>query len=779
LTDLRAALRGLARDRAFTFFCVLALALGLGLNGSLLVLSRAFLLRPGPVRDPGTLVEVLDDSREGAKGDREGSTTAYAAVRELPEFVAVALAPCRSFELRWRVGDGLRKVQAMEASSEYLEVVGMRPFLGRNFRPEESGLLSDGQVAMVSHRFWREALKGRPDVLGQALVLDGKARTVVGVLPPGFEGHRLDLGMEVLVSSKVEVLPALEGGRYMTGVLARLRPGASLGQVRARLRNLPWSSHYTLDAQPYQPLPTLLGARLTRGLALLHGAGLLILGIALCNVLALQSARMQRRKSEWALRLALGAGGRQLLRLLLLENLVLASLAGLAGWALSAVSTPFLDALQAVLPYPPKVRVAFGLLSAAATFLSALGLGLLLALAGTLQARRRDLGRPLEEGGTRTGRLGVRGSLVAVQAALSLVLLCTCALSLRDLRRQLDIPLGYALEDRFQLSCDPRGANRPWRDLEPLMPLLRARLGALPGVKTTALSMGGAPMVQGVRIRENGGRWVHCTPELPELLAMRPVKGRGLEVTDTDQGRVLVDESMARILWPGQPALGLHAGLDGQPLEVVGVVETPRMEGPTRPLTPVLFMPVTRVGTASRFPFETLTLHLPGSPRGTVDAIRATAREVLGALPFEFSSLEGLRDEQLAQPRRLLLLSGVLGALALGLSLCGLYGLAAHLAEARQRELGIRVVLGAGPGRILAALAKGSLLPVVPGLLAGAGLSLAVSRLLVSQTPGFAGLDAHLLVASCLTLAIAAALACLFPALRAVRVNPAEALRSE
>ena len=777
IQDLRFAFRSILREKGLALFSILSLALGLGLNGSLLVLSRTFLLSPAPVANPGTLLEVIDEKGDPAKDDLLGSTTAFAAARELPEFESVALASSRAYKVGWRGGDGIQDIQGMDASAEYLALVGIRPYLGRGFLAEESAPGRDAKVVLVSYRFWKQGLQGRKDILGQALTLDGQLRTVVGVLPPGFGGHRLDMGADVMLSANYEILPAMEGNRLMSAVLARLRPGVTLAMARARLASLPWSTDSHLDLQPYHVLPPVLRGRLTRGLAGLHGAAFMLLAIAVCNVLAIQGARLHKRKPELALRVALGARSGHLLRLLLAEHLLLAILAGLVALGLAAGSSPFLEALQAILPYPPKIRLSLGLWSAGATFGLALLVGVILTFAATWQTKRLELAHPLQEAGLHSTATRARGVLVAVQAALSLALLSSATLCLRDLRRQMDIPLGYELKDRFELTCDPRGANRPRSELAPLMAPLRERITALPGVRATALTVN-APMGKGMMLRMAGGQLMLCTHEMPSLLGLKIAEGRSIEGADEDHERVLVNALLAGRLWPGQAPLGRHAGPFSQ-MEVVGVFQPVSFDGPNRPPIPVLIKPVSREEAMFHAPFDTLMLHLPGSPLAVRNAVRSAARDVLRELPFTLDSIEDLRDERIAQPRQLLFLSALMGALALVLSLCGLYGLATHLAEHRKRELGIRVALGAGPGRILAVLAKGSLLPLVPGMAAGVGLSLAVSRILVGQNEGFAGIDPVLLAWTCLVLSLAAALACLIPAIRTALVDPAETLRSE
>ncbi len=777
--DLRSALRGLARDRAFTLFSVLALALGLGLNGSLLVLSRAFLLRSAPVAAPEALLEIHDLSRTPGPNDAEGSNSAFEAARNLPEVAMIGMAH-EPRPRSWNRPDGLESVQVAEVSDGYLPVCGIQPFLGRGFQAGETWLRKPPALAVVSHRFWKTRLQGRGDVLGSLLPLNGADATIVGVLPQRFEGHQFNRGAEVLVPCQDWPFPATHPVRGWAQVLVRLRSGVTAEQLKARLSILPWADGWHMDVKPYQPMPPILRAKLGRGLAGLHAASLLILTIGVANVLALQTARLHRRRPDLALRAALGASGGSIFRMVLIENLVLAGLAGIAALGLALASGPFLQALQALLPYPPKVHLAFGFWAAGAT----LGLALLLgaALAGLvhLQVRRMDLGSPLKGAGTRATGTRTRGLLVAGQAALALVLLSASALCLKDLRQQLSIPLGFELKGRYLVQMQPSKVGRKEAELAPLLDPSLTRLKGLPGVTGVALGrglpMGGLTLMGG---RAFSAYYMTGEAGTLALLGVRPLQGRALEAGDEDRRRIVVSLRYAEVKWPGESPLGKRNEMRDGDQEVVGVVPDLRLAGPTGAERPFSFVPMHRQSALTEQPHATILVRAEGAPRTVKTALKAALGTILNGVPFTVECLEDLRDEQLAQPRQLLLLSAVMGALALILSLCGLYGLAAHLAEARKRELGIRVVLGAGPGRILAVLAKGSLLPLVPGLAAGAGLSIAASRLLVSQSAGFAGIDGAVLVWSCLALSLAAALACLLPALRAARIQPMAALRSE
>lgn len=783
LHELLQSLRSLARDRAFTLFSILALALGLGLNGSLLVLSRTFLMRPAPVTAPETLLEVKDISNEDPKPiDRKsGSSSAYYGLHQLPPFSETALASVPRTKT-WNGSDSLKPVQIMRITHEYLPLLGIQPYLGRSFQQNETEAGSTEKVAILSHPFWRMNLNSQRDVIGTIVTVEGMAYTVVGVLPSGFEGHSLSEGVDIFLPWQEQVISPTESYRATCTVLTRLRPGIPLKQAKTALATLDWGKKFHLELHSYQPLPGTIHRKLSRGLAGLHSAALLILGIGLANVLSLQTARLQRRRHELALRTALGAKPSQLFRMILGENLMLSLLAGGAAILLAILAAPLLEAIQALLPYPPKVHVTFGLWTTGATLLLALLLGTLLACFVYLQARRMDLGSPLKEGRTLTVGWRLRGLLVATQAALALVLFCSASLYLKDLRRQLNIPFGLEIQDRYLLKCEPGKVGRQDSELLPTLPVLQERLRQIPGVKELAMNQGGpiegfTAAIAGIKGAPTTFLLV-ATHNLPSLMGMKLQEGRFLEPGDENQPRVLISAEYAQQRWPGETALGKTYDFL-TPMEVVGVLKSTRFEGPTVQPQSFVLAAASRLDPLNHRPLANFTIRAQGPSNAIKVAIRDAARAELKDIPFTLNSLEELRDEKLSQPRRLFFLSAIMGAVALLLSLCGLYGISAHLAESRQRELGIRVVMGAGPGRILTILAKGSLLPLVPGLAAGSLLAITTSRVLVHQGESFPPLDAPVLLIACLLFSIAAALACLFPALRTSRMQPSEALRSE
>jgi putative ABC transport system permease protein len=297
-------------------------------------------------------------------------------------------------------------------------------------------------------------------------------------------------------------------------------------------------------------------------LAGLHLAALLILAIALANVLALQTARFHRRRPEMAMRSALGAQGDQLFRLILMESLLLTGLAGAVALLFAACSMPMLQAIQALLPNPPKVHISFGLWSAGATLLLSLCVGVVLALLQFPQVR--DLGEfsPLKEAGGRTSGTRVRGLLVAVQAALALVLLCSASLCLADMRHQVAIPLGMDLRNLYLLELHPREVGRRYSDLKPFLAPLQERLRTLPHVRGVAMSLGGP--VRGAGILCGDSPLLLATHDLPSILGIPLQEGRSLEAGDENQGRLLVSETFARKRWPGESPLGKRLVLLGK-----------------------------------------------------------------------------------------------------------------------------------------------------------------------------------------------------------------------
>lgn len=789
IQELKQSFRSLLRDRAFTFFSVLALALGLGLNGSILVLSRNFLLQSAPVKNPKNLFEVMDiwsSSTPETERELKGSATAYMELKRLTLFQDVCLSNLRH-QVFNHAADRHQEIQVLEATHEYLSLMGIRPYLGRFFEAGETGIgAPKPDITVIGHRFWITHLNGRPDVLGSRVSIDGKAHTVIGVLPKGFEGHGFNLGADLMVPYAFDrTFAPLDGNRHPVTVHARLKSGGSVQQARTALSALEWHKDARLELRPYSPMPSVLHRKLSRGLAGLHGAAFLILAIALANVFALQTARIGRKRHEWALRQALGASSRTIWRLVLLENLLLKLMAGGAAIWLAALANPLLEAIQAILPYPPKVHIAFNLWTGAMTLLASLFLGVLLSVFVHWQIRRIPLNQPLSEGRTMTGGTRLRGLLVGLQAALTLVLLTSAGLCLKDLKRQWDIPLGMDIQDRYLLQVQPEKRGKGHGDLMPLLPVLKRRLQDTHTIKAVALNQGGPLQGFSMKFSDLRGKASYfsaCNAAFPTLMGMQLKEGRPFESSDEDQPRVLVSEAYAREHWPGESALGKVFNHPGKDYEVVGVLKGIRFEGPTSNRESFVLAAASLNDTVfsdGKRSLNNVTLRASGPAKAAKAAIDAAAKAELQGIPFELHRLEELRDEKLAQPRQLFFLSAVMGVLALLLSLSGLYGLSAHIAQSRQKELGLRVVLGATPMRILGVLGKGSLLPLVPGLTAGSLLAFGASKWLVSQNEGFSGLSVSVLLMTALILAFAAALATLVPAIKAMRQNPAEALKGD
>ncbi|MBX6363369.1 MAG: ABC transporter permease [Gemmatimonadetes bacterium] len=814
--EIRFALRALRKRPGFTAVAVLTLGLGLGANLSIFSLVDAALLRPpAAVREPERLVTLWTSD---FSGPRYGGTSypdyeAIAAAADV--FAGVAASSPRPLSLAGVAGS--ERLFGEIVSANYFDVLGVRPALGRFFLPQEAGAAGGHPVVVLGWGLWQRAFGGSRDVIGRTVRLSGVPLTVVGVAPPGFRGSIRGLALEVWVpfSADRALLGFRPEGRGDRGlfVTARLRPGVTVAEAQARLDLIARQLHaaYAQEWTDVRGRPRVLTAvpeRLSRVppmargpvvgfMALLMAIVAIVLLIACANVANLLLARAAGRQREVAIRLALGATRRRLVRQLLVESLLLA----LAGGALGVLVARWTTALLAGFHPPIDVPLALDLRVDGAV----LGFGLLLSvatavafgLAPALRVTRPDLVPALrDEGSTvRAGgrRFGLRNLLVIGQVAGSLVLLVAGSLFLRTLRQATRIDAGFDPENlllvAFDLTAeryDPARAADFYRRLE-------ERVSALPGVRAVTLAQW-VPLgldfarrglvVEGYQARpgedlEQGFNVVG--DDYFRTLGTRIVRGRALDERDHAGAplAVVVNESFARRYWPGADPLGKHIGWegpDGRMAEVVGIAQDGKYRSLGEEPRPYFYIAAAQVDARD------LTLHVrtAGDPRALVPAVRAAVRELAPGLPI--AKLTTLREQVAVSllPQRLAaVVLGVLGAGALLLAVVGLHGVVAYAVSLRTRELGIRVALGARPADIQRMVLADGMRLVAIGAAVGLALALAASRLLRGFLLGGDGADPVAFVAVPLLLAGVALVSAYIPARRAGRVDPMEALRVE
>ncbi|MGE0461954.1 MAG: ABC transporter permease [Vicinamibacterales bacterium] len=821
LGDLRVGVRQFVRRPGFAAAAIATLALGVGLNTTLFSVVNAMLFRETAVSDPGRLVEIYS----GVSQDIPQFSTSYPdflAIREGAE--ALSGVAGHAF-VRGILTIGDRPVLATgEAVTDgYFETLGVRLAQGRPILAEDNASSGSAPVIVISHGLWQRRLGGRADVVGTSIRLSGIAYAVIGIAPPAFTGTMPGLAPEFWVPAVHVDRLAVSGPTASTGpasgrprleqrgarwlfVKGRLADGASVEQARAQIETIfgrlrtqypdtndkVTSSVVPITAIRFHPM---LDGYVRAASAMLMAAVGLVLLVACANVASMLLARGTARRRELAIRAAVGAGRGRLLRQLLTENLVLAITGGAVGtlvawWAGRALTSVGADVLPMGIAFDFSVDTTVLLFSVLVTGMAALAAG----LAPAWSASTPELVPALKEGTGGFGRrrrISLRDALVVGQLALSLVLLVAGALLGRGLLVARSTDAGFDADHvamlSFNLQMNGYDVDRAVAFRDRAVQALRA----LPGV--TAVSPASrlplAPDITMEAVRVQG----HHTPEDEPtpidaanvgadyftVVGVPILEGRAFSADDEAQGRrvTIVNETMAKQYWPGQPAVGQRIypdGYDQPPLEVIGVARDHKVHS---------------VGEAPR-PYLHLT---PTRSQGISLAIRTSA-PAAGALPMLRQALLAMEPDiiftedvaatevvatTMAPTRIGALLMGAFGALALLLAAVGLYGVIAYAVSLRTREVGIRLALGAERAQVLwMMLRQGGRLALV-GIALGAVASAGVGRLLDSLLYGVSGFDPAAYGAAAAVLLAVAALANVVPALGAARIDPVRALRNE
>ncbi len=807
IQDARWAFRGLSKEPAFAAVAVLTLALGIGACTAMFSLAQAVLLRQLPFQAPERLVWIENDLPGGTLSHRTSRADDFLEWRAQAKSFEALAAYHAFFQLsRYSLaGAGeAQAVQGVRVSQDFLGVLGVRPVLGRGFSEEECAL--NGRPAVIlSYGFWR-SLGGAADAVGRPLVVNGQTATIVGVLPPS-----ADLDVLFSPGTRVELLLPLpltrdlgtREGNTLFGI-GRLKSGVSVEQaqqelavINARIREL--------DPDRRAQGGAGFGARVTLlddhvrdafrpAFALLSGAVLCVLLIACVNLSNLLLARANRRRQEFAVRSALGAGRWRIVRQTLTESLLLSSAGGVIGvlgaslavLPLGRLRTFSLPLLRSVSIDSATIVVAVALSCAAA---------LLCALLPALQLSRRDPSAALHEAGSRgasgTGSAWIRRVLVVAETALGCVLLVGAGLLIRSFVGVLQVDHGFEPERALAWRVDASRGSASLAERVALCDRLAGRVSAVPGVESVgwsdSLPLG---MVRAWTVLAAGGV-SYARDSLPTasvwivdqryMQAMRMPLRAGRYFDDHDSGDsrrvMIVSDAMGRAFWTGRDPVGQTAALsDGREYTVVGVVaDVPH--GLEKAPQPDMYL---NMRQTDLWATAQLVVRARRTPAALVADVRAAMKEVDSALASnEFTTLDDLLDRAIA-PRRLT--TGLLSSfslLALLLAALGLYGVVAYSTSQRTREVGTRMALGAQPGDVMRLVVGEGLRLAGAGAAVGLAAAFFGARLIQSQLFGVAPTDPATFAASGLLLVAVATLASWVPARRAAKVDPMVALRCE
>jgi putative ABC transport system permease protein len=811
--DLRYASRALRRTPGFTIAAVAALALGIGATTTIFTVVNGVLLRPLQYEAPDRLANIWNDLGEGAQSLPAVSPLDFRDYkqrsRSFEDFAAAAEGNVAN--LRGNLtGDGEpERADVVTVTANFFPLLGVRPMLGREFLPEEE-VVNGPHVVMLSHRLWERRFAADTALVGRTIQIDGVAHEVVGILPRDF---RLQLPTEAFQVTDGDLWAPIQFDygqplpRNLTffTVFGRLAPGVTFEQAQAEMdliagqfrSEFPEHAASNLRIRAV-PLHYDVVKHARPALLILLGAVGMVLLIACANVANLLLVRGTTRRAEFALRTALGASRWAMVRQVLTESLILALAGGALGLGITTIALGMLRRLHpANLPRLADVQLDTTVLVFTAAICAVTAV-----LFGSVPALRAAAADPQEDlkaggrGGSAGGRRGARSLLIVAEVALSVILLVGAGLLIRSFLALQRVNPGYDAGDvlTFELSMPfgkyPGGASRRafFRDLA-------GRLEALPGVTSVGLVSqlpltGSGPLSPFAYDEETARNFESVTadgrnisPEYFEAMDARLIAGRTFTHQDSagTPPVIIVDESLAKLAWPGQNAVGKQLQLQptGTPngfAEVVGVVEHMRQHDLTRDILHQIYYPIGQgTPTVMTFVVETAL-----DPMSLVPTVRQTVESMDPDLPVSrLAPMNAYLSEGRAQARFSLVLMSVLGAVALVLTAVGVFGVISYSVSQRTREFGIRLALGEDPRQTRLSVLLGGMRLVLVSIGIGLVGSLAVTRLIAGLLYQVRPADPITFAGIALLLAMVALLACYLPARRATRVDPALTLRSE
>jgi putative ABC transport system permease protein len=810
--DIRYAFRQLRRSPGFTLVAVFTLALGIGANTAVFSVLNGVLLRPLPYASADRLVMV---------------TSAFPTM----DFDRFWVSPPEYFELRewnqafeelggYRTGsaaietsDQPVRVTSAVATWSLFPTLGVQAVRGRTFTPEED-LPGVAPVVLISWGLWQRAFGGDPAILGSSVRVSGSPATVIGVLPEGFDVE--DAGVDVW--SPINIDPSdhvNRRGNHFLNLVARLADGVTLERAQADLDRLElrWQEEYgdthapSAEFHPFHAsdLRTDLLGDVRPAMLLLMGAVGFVLLIACANVANLLLARSEYRQREVAVRVAMGAGKGRLVRQLLAEGVTLGVAGGVLGLALGWAALQAILAVNPDIPRSEGVRLDATVMAFTAAV--AVATGLVFGLAPLLNTTLRRVGGALSEGGTRTthGSAGtrVRKMLVVAEVALAVVLLTGSGLMLRSLSALQRVDLGFRPDNllTFEISL-PSNAYPDPDDVVGFYRGLLDRVRALPGV-VSATAMSGLPPLREVDANDTQFEGVERTPDGPahnvdywtgvetdfiQTLGLQVAEGRGFEPSDVgrEDPVMMVNERLARTFYPGTTPVGRRirpcCGDDELWFTVVGIVANVKQAGVNNDPGTELFFLNPQIGGVGYFAYRTMNLvvRTTRDPLELAPPVRRVLGELDKSIPMaDVQTMETNVSRTMAQPRFLTLLLGLFAGIALVLAAVGTYGVMSYSVAARNREIGIRMAMGAKAGSVQRMMLTQGTVLAGAGLLLGLGGAMGLTRFLASQLFEVSTTDARTFVVAPLFLSAVALMACYLPARRATRVDPVQALREE
>ena len=814
LQDLRYAFRSLAKKPGFAVVAILTLSLGIGATTAIFSVVHAVLLRPLEYPEANRLVKIVGfDTAEGTVGnlspadfldfERDASTFERMGANGWVGLATISGDRGEAERAGW-----------VQVTAGFFPTLRVQPAYGRAIAAEDDRP-GAARVALISDGFWRRRFGGDPSIIGRTIAFNAMPVTIIGILPPHYRHLEInpERAADVFTPFRWDTAQANRGGHFIRGV-ARLKSGQTLEQGRAELEQIAARLEqqypadntdqsvrvdYLLDSMVGESRPVVL---------LLAGAVIVVLLVACANVANLLLARGTGRLRELALRSAIGADRGRLVRQMLTESVALSTLGALGGIAVALIATRALTVLAAAgIPRADQIGIDGAVLAFAVA--AALLTSVIFGLVPAIHLSRQDLNDALKEGGGKqqgaaVGR-GARELLIAAEVALSIVLLVGAGLMIRSLWQLQHVDPGFNAEQVLTMEVSLPVARYEEGTQMPFYQQLEDRIRALAGVaEVGAINM--LPLSsnydsQGVQIEDHpmpDGQGVSpqvrsITPGYFRAMGIALVKGREFTAHDTVDGQlvVIVSESMARKYWPGTTeVIGKRVTHNnGVPRErqqlvggagsrvVVGVVGDVKHLALEEAEVPMMYEPHTQQPS---YHTMRLVIRAQADPAALTGQVRDALNQMDREVPLsQVATLATSLDKSVAEPRMRATLLGLFAGLAMALAAIGVYGVVAYLVGQRTQEIGVRRALGAQARDVVAMLVRESMRPVIAGIGIGLLGAVALSRALAAMLFQVSSTDVTTYAIACGALAIAALLASVIPARRALAVDPISAVRGQ
>ncbi len=817
LADVRQAFRMMRQSPAFAIIAITALALGIGANTAIFTVVNKVLLQPLPYPQPDRLMRL---GRQFPNGNGySNSIPKYMVWRNNNVFSAMTLYDQGGPGLNLSTGDRPVQIKALHVSADFFKVFGVSPLRGRTFTASEDAP-NGPKAALMNEKLWRTRFASDPRILGKTVVLNAEPYTVVGLIPASFVA---DPPADVWIPLQAD--PASTNQGHFLSVAARLKEGATPEQARAEMKLLgerfrraypKWMDK--TESVAVTPMREAVVSDVRTALLVLVAAVVFVLLIACGNVANLLLARAAGRQRELAIRAAIGASRKRIIRQLLTESVILASLGGAIGLVLGAWGVRALLLLVPGniprLPDAEERQSLFSLLDwriAVFTLIVSFLTGIVFGLFPALHISKPDVSSTLKEASSRSGtgrrQNRARKVLVGAEMALALVLLTGAALLVQTFaglsKSNSGIDPHHVLTMQTSLAGGSYSTTSKAGNFS--VQVIR-RIESLPGVDAAAVSVGLPGQTQidlpftiagqqpkAGQMYSGDEQYRFASPHYFAVFRIPLLRGRLFTTTDAGNsaGVMLINQSMAKKYWPKQNPVGqvmvIAKGLGPQfedlPRQIIGVVGDVRETGPGDADVPVMYVPQSQIPDGLT-QLANSTIPLAWSIRTSMDpnslrvGIEREFRAVDGQMPVsKIRTMEEVMADSVARQHFNMLLLSIFAAIALTLAAIGIYGLMSYTVEQQTQELGIRMALGAGKNHVLNLILRQGMTPALVGVAAGLTIAFAVTRLLASLLYGVKATDPITFTSVALILLAVALSATYIPARRAMRVDPAVALR--